>query len=357
MLGEHCYACGQPAKGLVRHFGSLLGDFTDSVFDLDSRLLRTLGPLLWRPGFLTREYFAGHWVRYVSPVRLFVFLCVIAFFALRWTVDPQIDAAGADAIDQAQSAAEVSTARDAALAKLAATAENAAEASDAEGLAGARAQLKRRAQHRIDWLAARDTALSRGEPPPPEPGAGNVSFNGRPWHPQTNPIQLDWLSEASNQQLNAWTGRTQTNLARVRNEPRLLVEAILQSLPTTFFVLLPLFALLLKLAYLRQRRLYMEHLIVALHSHAFLCIALLVLVGLSVLRGLVDAGGGLHAALGWAEVAVAAWMPLYLWLMQKRVYAQGVILTSLKYVALGTCYLLLVTLGVAANLLANLVTL
>lgn len=51
MLGEHCYRCGQPVKGLVRHFGSILGGFLDSVFDFDSRTLRTLGPLFYWPGF------------------------------------------------------------------------------------------------------------------------------------------------------------------------------------------------------------------------------------------------------------------------------------------------------------------
>src|SRR5690606_12137510 len=38
LLGPHCHACGQPTKGLVRHFSSIVGDFFDSVFDLDSRL-------------------------------------------------------------------------------------------------------------------------------------------------------------------------------------------------------------------------------------------------------------------------------------------------------------------------------
>ena len=27
LLGEFCYACGQPVKGLVRHFSSIVGDF------------------------------------------------------------------------------------------------------------------------------------------------------------------------------------------------------------------------------------------------------------------------------------------------------------------------------------------
>ncbi len=80
LLGPHCYKCGQPVNGLVRHFSSIMGDFADSVLNIDARVFRTLWPLLARPGYLTREYFAGHRVRYVSPVRLFVFLSIATFF-------------------------------------------------------------------------------------------------------------------------------------------------------------------------------------------------------------------------------------------------------------------------------------
>ena len=63
LFGEHCYRCGQPDHGLVRHFSSVLGDFADTVLQIDTRLTRTLAPLLLRPGFLSSEYFAGRRVR------------------------------------------------------------------------------------------------------------------------------------------------------------------------------------------------------------------------------------------------------------------------------------------------------
>ena len=50
LLGPHCYACGQPVKGLVRHFSSIIGDFLDSVFNIDARVFRTIGPLFARAG-------------------------------------------------------------------------------------------------------------------------------------------------------------------------------------------------------------------------------------------------------------------------------------------------------------------
>ena len=63
LLGEHCYSCGQSTRGLVRHFSSIMGDFFDTVLNIDSRVLRTVGPLFLKPGFLTLEYFAGRRVR------------------------------------------------------------------------------------------------------------------------------------------------------------------------------------------------------------------------------------------------------------------------------------------------------
>ena len=79
LLGDHCYSCGQPTKGLVRQFSAIIGDFLDTVLNIDSRIIHTVGPLLFKPGFLSLEYFAGRRVRYVSPVRLLVFIAVVTF--------------------------------------------------------------------------------------------------------------------------------------------------------------------------------------------------------------------------------------------------------------------------------------
>ena len=53
---------------------------------LDGRLWKTLGALLFRPGFLTREYFAGRRRRYIRPARLFLVASLLMFAALRIVV-------------------------------------------------------------------------------------------------------------------------------------------------------------------------------------------------------------------------------------------------------------------------------
>jgi hypothetical protein len=375
LLGEHCYACGQPTKGLVRHFSSIIGDFMDSVFELDSRILRTLGPLLFKPGYLSDEYFAGRRVRYVSPVRLFVFLSLFAFFAAQLSFDIdngnggviQVDTpkeAGIEATDaegvrllEASTVADVERIRDAALAEITTAREEAKGVPGVSiGLDVAEQAIRNDAERRIAEI---EESQRTGKPLAVQRDRedGRISFNGTPWDPQTNPANIGWLGEAGNARLNAYIGRAQGNIKRIQDDPNLLKDAFLSTVPTTLFVLLPLFALLLKVAYLFKRRLYMEHLIVALHSHSFLCAGLLVVLLLDALAGWTTGLAWLSASIRFGEVLLLCWMPLYLLLMQKRVYRQGWIMTLLKYCVLGTCYLVLISFGATASLLASLVNL
>src|SRR5210317_1561489 len=53
----------------------------EDFLDLDSRLMRTLKPLLLHPGKLTRDYLDGRRFRYTPPLRLYIFSSM-AFFIL-----------------------------------------------------------------------------------------------------------------------------------------------------------------------------------------------------------------------------------------------------------------------------------
>jgi hypothetical protein len=169
---------------------------------------------------------------------------------------------------------------------------------------------------------------------------------------------IGWLPAMANAKLNDWAGRAQANVRRLRKEQdgNLLKDAFLSVVPQTLFVVLPLFALLLKVLYLFKRRLYMEHLVVALHSHAFLCLVLLLQSLLALLAGVVSAPDGwVDGAFGWVEAALWIWAPVYLLLMQKRVYGQGWIMTGLKFGAIGIAYLFLLGFAAAAALVVSLV--
>jgi hypothetical protein len=351
LLGPHCYECGQPVKGLVRHFSSMLGDLLDTFLQLDTRITRTLSPLLLRPGFLTREYFAGRRVRYVSPVRLFFFLSVLAFLVAQWTLDSQPKAnRTSDTLLNAGSVADVQRLRDDALHKLAASrAQSANLPAMAKGLDIAETDIRRKADTRIAEL---QRAQATHTAPPVH--SGTLEFDGKPWDPGAHPVRVAWLPSFANGWLNQQAERAKENVRRIQQDPNLLLDAWMSALPSTLFLLLPLFALLLKIVYVFKRRLYMEHFIVALHSHAFLCLDLLLIL---LLNGFGDIVGWSWAPtpLLIGRVVLIVWMPIYLLLMQKRVYGQGWPMTLLKFSAIGTVYLVLLSIGAALSLLAKIV--
>jgi hypothetical protein len=363
LQGTHCHACGQEAKEAVRSFPYVVRDFLDSVFEYDGRLWRTLGPLLVRPGYLSVEFLQGRRVRYVNPFRLFFFLTVIAFFAAQLRFDVDLGGPGAvggavrSEIATAPTVEEVERLRAETLAELE-TAIN--PELDGPGAAAARTginiaatAIRAEAEQRIAQL---QSAEQHGEAPPPPLPATRISFNGSDWDPTLNPVQLDWLSPAMNARVNDWIARADVNQRRIREDPNILKNAFLSSVPATLFVVVPIFALLLKIVYIFKRRLYMEHLIVAFHSHAFLSASLLVIIALSALSLWV---GDLAIArpITWLERLVILWIPIYVVLMQKRVYGQRWPITLVKGWFLAISYMILLSFAVTVNLLFNLVAL
>jgi hypothetical protein len=80
LQGRFCHACGQPAEPLATSVGAFVRQAAEDVTSLDSRILRTLGLLLARPGRLTREYLAGRRIRYTKPLQLYLGAAAAFFF-------------------------------------------------------------------------------------------------------------------------------------------------------------------------------------------------------------------------------------------------------------------------------------
>jgi hypothetical protein len=359
LQGPFCHACGQPTKGMVRHLASVLGDILDTVFEYDSRIWRTLVLLYFRPGRITQDYLVGRRVRYVLPFRLLFVLTVAAFLLLQLALSPIIVPAAnlsrAGAIDSASTVAEVESARDAALAGLAErrrALDPAADTAALTALDAAERAVAGTARQRIDWLNEAEVARAEGRDPPAYRSPG-IIFGADAWDPATNPIEVGWLPAGANATINRWIARAERNIRRAGEEPERLVSAFLGLLPAVLFVLMPVFALLLKIFYLLQRRLYMEHLVVALHSHSFLALALIIGVSLATL-------GELVSWLEWPSRALyllsMMWVPLYLLLMQARVYRQGWFATSIKFLLIGVIYTVTVSVALVMAVLVTLVT-
>ncbi|MBL0028227.1 MAG: DUF3667 domain-containing protein [Rhodanobacteraceae bacterium] len=358
MLGEFCYACGQPKKGMIRHLPGLIADFFDSVFNLDTRTLRTLGPLLTRPGFLSNEYFAGRRTRYVTPLRLYLFMSVLAFLMVSMVTPVQEGRDNGFRVSvgdpPARSEAEIAAGEQAAI----------------RGLQEARGVLPDAAVDELSREITAEVAAERARArdgkggdaaavpeedlavTPDNPNPGRVSiFGSKPWHPVDNPVHVGWLGETGNAWLNDRVGMLVANSIEANKHPAKFVAAMFSVAPQALLMILPVFALLLKIFFVFKRRLYMEHLIVALHSHSFLCLSILLLVLLNQIAGWTAEWPVLPGLVGLLIFVVSCWIPLYLLVAQKRIYGQGWPMTLLKYFCIGIVYTVLLSFGLILNLL------
>src|SRR3977135_4092340 len=79
LRGRYCSNCGQAAVSYHRSFRHVVIDVLDSFLNWDSKFIKSLGLLLWKPGWLTNQILEGKRVRFVHPLRLYL-LVSIAFF-------------------------------------------------------------------------------------------------------------------------------------------------------------------------------------------------------------------------------------------------------------------------------------
>lgn len=82
LSGSFCSRCGQEDIELRVSLGSLVRDFFADQFGLESKVPRTLWALVSKPGLLTREYLAGHRVRWLLPFKLYLSVSVVYFLLL-----------------------------------------------------------------------------------------------------------------------------------------------------------------------------------------------------------------------------------------------------------------------------------
>ncbi|MCG8275066.1 DUF3667 domain-containing protein [Stenotrophomonas sp. NLF4-10] len=360
--GHYCHHCGQSAHNPLKHFGHAVEEVFESFWHLDGRIFRTLRDLLV-PGRVAVNFLRGHRVGYVQPLRLFVILTLFTFFVGKL----MLHAEGAVVFDRqaglfapAQTADEVERLRAAQVAEM----ERALGGSpgDTASLALAMTAINTAAARRLaeleDTRSTSGSAVARAGEAAARASDGRTGqlfshdVNGKPWDPQTNPVVLAGWPGFADRWLNQRMANTRANLERMDGNPVLFLQAVLTALPGALFLLMPVFALVLRVAYLRRPTGYLEHLVVALYSHSWLMLVLLATFAVAGISGAI--GNSVVSTLGgWLYVLLWLAVPVYLFWMQQRVYGGNPVLTMLRYLFIGGVYLFLVIAVVMYAVLAG----
>lgn len=340
LRGQYCGICGQRARSRLISLWELISEAFGDLLEIDSRLWRTLIPLLVRPGRLTRDYLEGRRARYMPPFRTYLVLSVI-FFVVAF-FDPRDDLGllfepepEPTPEELAEQELEAEKAKQEILGELAEEGIIVDDTIPAEQAAEVNEQS--------------EEATGNGDG---DSGAGlNIQIDE-----ETGDCDIDAgdLSE-----MPEWLQRrfTPERLKQVcervaADRGKVLGSLILDNIPVALFVLLPLMALALKVLYPLSSRYFVEHLLFVVHYHAFFFLMLTLQIIFARMTALLRVPEAIAIL---AIVAAAFYIPVYLFMAMRHVYDQGRILTFMKYVVLVICYAIGATLTMLGAVLFALV--
>lgn len=298
VVGKYCHNCGQENIEPKESVWHLISHFFSDITHFDGKIFTSLKDLVLRPGFLSKEYMNGRRVTYLNPVRMYMFTSFIFFlvFFTFFKVDESIvnvtyKNTNIDKLDSTQ------------LKEISEQLNN--------GVPLTKDQLKEK--------------LDTG------------SFSVAPGNYKSK-AEYDSLLELGVKKHN-WFERMlvykniELNQKYRHNKRAAIVDIIARvqhSIPQMLFILLPLFALILKFLYIRHKDFYYtDHAIFTIHFYIFIFIAMLLIFGAKKIESTTGANW-----LEYVDLVFLLAIFFYLYKAMLNFYSQKRARTILKYFTL-----------------------
>lgn len=293
---------------MVTHF------FYD-ITHFDSSFFHTIHHLILKPGFLSEEYMKGRRAKYLHPIRMYVFTSAIFFLLFFTFFKPENGAPqnNSQKLTWPERTEQAASFRE----KLTKDSSN--------------PRLREKITLLLDSsreVFVRDTIIrNQGE-------GLQIEFGGDGYQSleQYDSVQRSLPSSERDNWLERRFVRMDITISqKYRDNPEQVTIKILEGfyhrLPYMLFISLPLYALILRLVYVRRRQyFYADHGVFTIHLYIFSFINLLVTFAL----------GKLQEVTGWnfltaVVIIVFFGMAVYLLLAMRRFYRQGWAKTILKF--------------------------
>lgn len=82
---KYCPKCGQETSDNLT-FGILFSKTISDYFSVDARFFRSFIPLMFRPGVLARRFVDGKRLKYLHPAQFYLFISVLFFFLFSFSI-------------------------------------------------------------------------------------------------------------------------------------------------------------------------------------------------------------------------------------------------------------------------------
>jgi hypothetical protein len=315
VAGRFCQECGQENIVPKQHFLGMIKHFIYDLFHFDGKFFDTLRYLLFRPGYIPSQYVQGKRMRYLDPIRMYLFTSALFFLVFFSLSDPIfVDTQGTRLMKRDERLAYASVLY---------------QSQPADSIT--RKQLGflldtsfsiilndsvHKADNDSSFVASINgkNYLMRAEQQLIKP----INVNGNP----------NILSNSVNERWSAYKKRFGDDIEALISD---LTDRFLHKLPYILFVSLPFFALILKLLYVRRKEwFYSDHAVFTLYHYIFTFILILLCFLLSQLNDWLDS----------KILEVFVIIPLvlsgavYLYFAMKKFYGQGFMKTFFKFLLL-----------------------
>lgn len=263
LKGMYCSQCGQYALDIEQPFWKYMLQYIENVYQFDTKVWNTLYLLFRKPGFLTREFNAGKINSYVHPMRLFMFISCL-FFLFTFSLAPSSIKDGEksleELLDEDSSDEEIMTYD---------------ELVDQSGL-----------KDTTIWCIS-DTALLREKYPLlvkilPSPYKDTARIkvtlpifktNFSKWK-NSDSIYVCEADAIHLEQNNPLLAKKHLREIRQENQYSQMLSWYSFYWPIIVLLMIPVFAFMLKLLFRKDKKVYMHHLVFALHIHSVLLLLL-----------------------------------------------------------------------------------
>jgi hypothetical protein len=306
---EFCPHCGQKVNDELT-IGVLFYNTISNYFSFDARFLKSFIPLLFRPGYLAKEFIKGKRLLYLHPAQMYLFISVVFFFIFSFTVREQEETLN----KEFKKATE----------KIDLTMIDSVAVREQDSLT--RIEIRETLEKNKFLTGMTDNAIDSIVNMDVIPKKNDISIG-------FNEDKIDSLLKANApdkdiykimglEEDDGWIWRklyAQALKFYKARDAGNIVSAFYDTVPIALFFVLPIFAFILKLFYFRRGR-FAHHLVFSFYYFSFVFTVLSIIFGINLIYEIPDS----------IDFLIALSCFMYFFIALKRFYDQGWFLSCVK---------------------------
>jgi len=320
--GRFCHNCGQENLEMKESFGHMMSHAISDYFHFDDQFFHTLKPLLFKPGKLTIEYNTGHRASYLHPVKMYIFISVVYFLVL------------------------FQTGNDNKLVKI----NDSDKAETKKGLLDANAEIDKKLKDPNTSEAAKTGLLAAKESDNEQIKKleGGDTIKGG-----INDTSIYGVNIAKYKTYDQFLAEQQKLPEKDRagifekmftknmiyyhqrygaQAKEMVAENFKHMMPKMMFLILPLFALILYITFIHDKRFYVEHMIYSFHLHCFIFLFAALLMLFQAIFSIWD------PVMQWVYFIAFLYIVWYIYKSLRVVYHRGKFRTITKMLGMSFSY-------------------